>query len=132
MVILRAMAMSPQKWTWRLGDQIPGRTQIPALPKEVTLIPAALKCPIKLDLIEDPVVAADGQVYGRQAIAKWMSIRRSSPLTGGVLENTEVSPHLELAEQADKRLQAGDLVEPEERPVNKRRRTTPQHNAITF
>jgi uncharacterized protein YegL len=133
MVILRAMAMSPQKWTWRLDDQIPGRTQIPALPKEATLIPAALKCPIKLDLIEDPVVAADGQVYGRQAIAKWMSIRRSSPLTGGVLENTEVSPHLELAEQADKWLQAGDLVEPEERPVNKRRRsTTPQHNAITF
>ncbi|KAI4716715.1 hypothetical protein E4T48_07108 [Aureobasidium sp. EXF-10727] len=132
MIILRAMAMSTKKWTWKLGDAVPGRTQIPPLPSEVTLIPDALKCPIKLDLIEDPVVAADGQVYGRQAIAKWMSIRRSSPLTGLMLEDTELTPELELAEQADKWLQGEDIVEPEERPVNKRRRTTPHHNMITF
>ncbi|KAK6001276.1 hypothetical protein QM012_002607 [Aureobasidium pullulans] len=132
MVILCAMAMSPQKWTWKLGDEIPGRTQIQPLPNDVTLIPPALKCPIKLDLIQDPVVAADGQVYDRQAITKWMSVRRSSPLTGLMLENTELRPQLELAAQADKWLQAEDLVEPEERPVNKRRRTSARQNMITF
>jgi uncharacterized protein YegL len=132
MMILEAMGMSPQKWTWRLGDAIPGRTHVPALPDEVTLIPAALRCPIKLDLIEDPVVAADGQNYGRQAITKWMSIRRTSPLTGLTLVDTELTAHLELAEQADRWLQAEDLVEPEERPANKRRRTTSHHNTITF
>jgi uncharacterized protein YegL len=132
MIILGAMAMSPQKWTWHLGQEIPGRTQIPALPDDVTVIPPTLKCPIKLDLIEDPVMAADGQIYGRQAITKWMAIRRSSPLTGLALGDTELTPVLELAEQADKWLQAEDLVEPEERPVKKRRRTTPHHNTITF
>ncbi|KAG9654610.1 hypothetical protein KCU64_g7098, partial [Aureobasidium melanogenum] len=132
MVILRAMGMSPQKWTWRLGEDVPGRTQVDPLPNEVILIPPTLKCPIKLDLIQDPVVAADGQVYGRQAITKWMTIRRSSPLTGLSLEDTELTPHLELAEQADRWLQAEDLVEPEARPVNKRRRTSVRQNMITF
>ncbi|KAG9594053.1 hypothetical protein KCU77_g6237, partial [Aureobasidium melanogenum] len=132
MIVLHAMAKSPQKWVWKLGDKIPGRTQIQPLPNDVTSIPPALKCPIKLDLIQDPVVAADGQVYGRQAITKWMSVRRSSPLTGLILENTELRPQLELAGQADRWLQAEDLVEPEERPVNKRRRTSVRQNMITF
>jgi uncharacterized protein YegL len=131
-IILAAMSAPAKQWVWELYDEIPGRTQMSPLPSEVTLIPATLKCPIKLDLIQDPVVAADGQVYGRQAIARWMSIRRSSPLTGLMLEDTELTPDLELTEQADKWLQAEDLVEPEERPVNKRRRTTPHHNTITF
>ena len=131
-VILGAMALSPQKWTWRLGQEVPGRRQIPTLPNEITDIPAALKCPIKLDLIEDPVVAADGQVYGRQAITKWMTYKRSSPLTGLMLSDTELTPDGALAEQADKWLQAEDLLEPVERPVHKRRRTTPQHNMLTF
>jgi uncharacterized protein YegL len=132
MIILGAMAMSPQEWKWYPGQNVPGRTHVSALPDDVTLIPATLKCPIKLDLIEDPVMAADGQIYGRQAITRWMSIRRTSPLTGLTLVDTELTPHLELAAQADKWLQAEDLVEPEERPVNKRRRTTPHHNTITF
>jgi uncharacterized protein YegL len=131
-IILAAMSAPAKQWVWELYDEIPGRTQTSPLPNEVTLIPATLKCPIKLDLIQDPVVAADGQVYGRQAIARWLSIRRSSPLTGLMLEDTELTPDLELAEQAEKWLQAEDLVEPEERPVNKRRRTTPHHNTITF
>ena len=132
MIILSAMSTPPKEWMWELYEDIPGRTQIPPLPNEVTLIPAALKCPIKLDLIQDPVVAADGQVYGRQAIARWMSIRRSSPLTGLMLDDTELTADLALAEQADRWLQAEDLVEPEERPMNKRRRTTPHQNTITF
>lgn len=132
MIILRVMAMSHHKWIWRLGEAIPGRSQISTLPNEVTFIPAALKCPIKLDLIEDPVVAADGQVYGRQAITKWMAYRRSSPLTGLMLADTELTPDGPLAEQADNWLQAEDILEPVERPVNKRRRTTPQPNTVTF
>ncbi|THW71835.1 hypothetical protein D6D19_07040 [Aureobasidium pullulans] len=132
MIILRTMAMSPHKWTWNIGERLPGYQQMEPLPDDITMIPVALRCPIKLDLIEDPVVAADGQTYGRQAMVKWMSIRRSSPLTGLMLENTELRPQLGLAEQADKWLQGEDLVEPEERPVNKRRRTSLRTNAVTF
>ncbi|KAG9665122.1 hypothetical protein KCU95_g2581, partial [Aureobasidium melanogenum] len=132
MVVLRSMAEYSRSWTWEFGEDMPGRTQLPPLPSEVTLIPADLKCPIKLDLIQDPVTAADGQVYGRSAILKWMRYKYSSPLTGLMLEDTELIPHLGLAEQADRWLQAEDLVEPEERPVNKRRRTSPRENTIRF
>lgn len=132
MIVLRSMAETPKEWTWEIGGDIPGRTHLPPLPSEVTLIPADLKCPIKLDLIQDPVMAADGQVYGRQAIVKWMKYKRSSPLTGLMLEDTELTPHLGLAEQANRWLQAEDLVEPEERPVSKRRRTSPGHSTVKF
>jgi uncharacterized protein YegL len=132
MIILGAMSTPEKKWTWELSQDIPGRTQMRPLPHDVTLIPTTLKCPIKLDLIQDPVVAADGQVYSRQAMARWMSIRRTSPLTGLKLEDTELTPDLELAEQADRWLQAEDLVEPEERPLNKRRRIELHHNTIKF
>ncbi|KAI5208159.1 hypothetical protein E4T39_01468 [Aureobasidium subglaciale] len=124
MIILRTMAMSPQTWAWHVGDRVPGQAHMPPLPQEVTLMPDALRCPIKLDLIQDPVVAADGQTYSRQAISKWFSIRRSSPLTGLMLENTELRPQLELADRADKWLQGEDLIDPEERPLTKRRRTS--------
>ncbi|KAI5244656.1 hypothetical protein E4T43_03593 [Aureobasidium subglaciale] len=130
MILLRTMAMSQQKWVWNVGDRLPGQVQMQPLPHEITLIPDALRCPIKLDLIQDPVITADGQVYSRQTITKWMSIRSSSPLTGLMLESTELRSHLKLAEQADKWLQGEDLVEPEERPLSKRRRT--DSNIITF
>ncbi|KAI5197083.1 hypothetical protein E4T38_08189 [Aureobasidium subglaciale] len=112
MILLRTMAMSQQKWGWNVGDRLHGQVQMQPLPHEVTLIPDALKRPIKLDLIQDPVIAADGQVYSRQTISKWMSIRSSSPLTGLMLESTELRSHFELAEQADKWLQGEDLLEP--------------------
>ncbi|KAG9697826.1 hypothetical protein KCU95_g3327, partial [Aureobasidium melanogenum] len=132
MMILHAMSTPAKEWKWKQGEEIPGRTQVSPLPNEVTSIPDALKCPITLGLIEDPVVAADGQVYGRQAIRKWMTIRRSSPLTGLDFEDTELTPHLQLAEQAEEWLQAKAFLELEERPVNKRRRTSPHPNTITF
>ena len=42
---------------------------------------ASFKCPITLDIMEDPVVAADGYTYERYAIEKWFKEHDTSPMT---------------------------------------------------
>ena len=41
-----------------------------------------LQCPISHEIMVDPVVAADGHTYEREALARWLSEKNSSPLTG--------------------------------------------------
>ena len=46
-------------------------------------IPQNYICPITLDLMKDPVVAADGQSYEREAIMEWFHLgHQDSPLNG--------------------------------------------------
>ena len=60
--------------------------------------PAHLLCPITQVLLEDPVVAADGHVYSRSAIALWVSNAHEqggelrSPMTNLPLSNAELRP----------------------------------------
>ncbi|EFJ50679.1 hypothetical protein VOLCADRAFT_48964, partial [Volvox carteri f. nagariensis] len=61
--------------------------------------PEELLCPITTDLMEDPVVAADGHSYERDAIARWFAGRPgrpTSPLTGAVLPHTGLTPNYAL------------------------------------
>ncbi len=52
-----------------------------------------LKCPITFEIMTDPVVAADGHTYQREAFNQWLANSRKSPKTGvelphlGVVEN---------------------------------------------
>ena len=39
-------------------------------------------CPITLELLEDPVIAADGHTYTRRAIEDWLKENNTSPKTG--------------------------------------------------
>ena len=41
-----------------------------------------LRCPITLEVMRDPVMAADGHSYEREAILRWLRGHRTSPLTG--------------------------------------------------
>lgn len=41
----------------------------------------------------DPVVAADGYSYERDAIARWLEKRASSPATGASLAHTGLTPN---------------------------------------
>jgi len=41
-----------------------------------------LMCPILHELMREPVLAADGFTYERQAISKWMTGHNTSPMTG--------------------------------------------------
>lgn len=55
------------------------------------------ECPITTELMEDPVMAADGHSYERKAIEEWLAGgRRISPMTGEKLEHTLLIPNLNL------------------------------------
>ena len=56
-----------------------------------------LVCPITLEIMSDPVVAADGRTYERSAIEDWLATgRQTSPLTNLPLENTTLRPNIAL------------------------------------
>lgn len=48
-----------------------------------------LRCPITHELFLDPVVAADNQVYERQAITRWLTTSNNSPMTGVRMSNKQ-------------------------------------------
>ena len=51
------------------------------------------KCPISLEVMVDPVVGEDGQTYEREALARWLSEKSSSPLTGQPMGTRMVPNH---------------------------------------
>eukprot|EP00658_Telonema_sp_P-2_P080066 TRINITY_DN7895_c0_g1_i6.p1 TRINITY_DN7895_c0_g1~~TRINITY_DN7895_c0_g1_i6.p1 ORF type:complete len:518 (+),score=134.66 TRINITY_DN7895_c0_g1_i6:120-1673(+) len=55
--------------------------------------PADFLCPITQDVMHDPVIAADGHSYERDAIVHWFVHRKSSPKTNKPLDNTRVIPN---------------------------------------
>eukprot|EP00197_Chlamydomonas_leiostraca_P000020 CAMPEP_0202886216 /NCGR_PEP_ID=MMETSP1391-20130828/42060_1 /ASSEMBLY_ACC=CAM_ASM_000867 /TAXON_ID=1034604 /ORGANISM="Chlamydomonas leiostraca, Strain SAG 11-49" /LENGTH=972 /DNA_ID=CAMNT_0049569485 /DNA_START=65 /DNA_END=2985 /DNA_ORIENTATION=+ len=58
--------------------------------------PAMFLCPITQDVMDDPVVAADGYTYEREAIRAWLSKSPTSPLTNLALEHCHLVPNLNL------------------------------------
>jgi hypothetical protein len=78
----------------------PGSSQTLVPPGRGGAPPEELLCPITTDLMDDPVVAADGHSYERAAIARWLAERRrapaTSPLTGAVLPHTGLTPNYAL------------------------------------
>merc|ERR1712187_103463 len=51
----------------------------------------SLSCPIKLNIMTDPVVMADGYTYERSSIVQWMQTRATSPLTNQPLLNNNMA-----------------------------------------
>ncbi|KAK9167964.1 hypothetical protein Syun_000104 [Stephania yunnanensis] len=61
------------------------------------VFPADFRCPISLDLMRDPVVAATGQTYDRSSIGLWIeSGHNTCPKTGQTLAHTDLIPNLAL------------------------------------
>eukprot|EP00928_Gymnodinium_smaydae_P025958 TRINITY_DN20526_c0_g1_i1.p1 TRINITY_DN20526_c0_g1~~TRINITY_DN20526_c0_g1_i1.p1 ORF type:complete len:360 (+),score=56.22 TRINITY_DN20526_c0_g1_i1:92-1081(+) len=50
----------------------------------------ALRCPITKQVMSDPVIAADGHTYEREAILSWFKRKKSSPKTGDAVPHTGV------------------------------------------
>jgi hypothetical protein len=55
-------------------------------------LPACI-CPITQDVMEDPVVCADGHSYERAAITQWLLARDTSPCTNALLLHKNVVPN---------------------------------------
>ena len=57
-------------------------------------IPDAYLCPITMDPMEDPCIAADGHSYERRAIKDWFARgNNTSPKTGAPLDDTRLFPN---------------------------------------
>ena len=65
---------------------------MPTIHKE---LPAAV-CPITQEIMEDPVVCADGHSYERSAITQWLLVRDTSPCTNTPLAHRNVVPNYAL------------------------------------
>ena len=50
-------------------------------------------CPITMDMMTDPVMAADGHTYERDALLRWLRTSNISPATGAQLANRTVIPN---------------------------------------
>ena len=53
-------------------------------------------CPISLQLMSDPVVAADGFSYERDSIERWLEKHETSPSTGATLPHKGIVPNHQL------------------------------------
>lgn len=58
--------------------------------------PTGFLCPITQDVMEDPVVTADGNSYERAAIEHWLRTHNTSPLTNLALPSTSLLPNISL------------------------------------
>ena len=66
-----------------------------------------------MSLMSDPVVAADGHSYEREAITKWIRSRGCSPLTKAPLSLDMLVPNLNLKQQIEEfRMQAPSVLSP--------------------
>ncbi|XP_030637031.1 WD repeat, SAM and U-box domain-containing protein 1 [Chanos chanos] len=62
-----------------------------------TGVPEEYLCPITQDIMKDPVIAADGYSYEREAIESWINTKsRSSPMTNLPLQTTLLTPNRTL------------------------------------
>jgi len=60
-------------------------------------IPNDYLCPITQELLKDPVVAADGQSYEREAITEWLRRgNKRSPFSGDALKHTSLQENHQL------------------------------------
>jgi len=63
--------------------------------------PDGLLCPITNELMEDPVLCADGHSYERTSIQEWLQSHHTSPLTGMTLEHKLLVPNHALRKVAE-------------------------------
>ncbi|GBG79962.1 hypothetical protein CBR_g30224 [Chara braunii] len=59
-------------------------------------LPQQYVCPITADVMDEPVLAADGHTYERTAITAWLETHQTSPMTNLALENKSLIPNLAL------------------------------------
>ncbi|KAK9809032.1 hypothetical protein WJX72_008192 [[Myrmecia] bisecta] len=52
-----------------------------------------IHCPITMEIMRDPVLAADGYTYERSAIEKWLRTSNTSPQTNMLLEDKHLRPN---------------------------------------
>ncbi|GJP81391.1 hypothetical protein CLOP_g11551 [Closterium sp. NIES-67] len=95
-------------------------------------VPNEFRCPITMGIMENPVLAADGHTYEREAIEQWLRVHNTSPKTGRRLESKALTDNIAvrsmIAEWLEHRLQrresqnldslvSGDYVDSRDMPL---------------
>ncbi|CAK9019275.1 unnamed protein product [Durusdinium trenchii] len=92
--------------------------------------PADFICPITQDIMEDPVVAADGVSYERYAIELWWrNGHHSSPLTNLPLEHAMLLPNQALRNLIQEHLSSWSLEQLDELQRRRQREQRRLHDA---
>ena len=65
-------------------------------------------CPITHDLPFDPVTAMDGRVYEREAIEKWLKVKKTSPVTNEPMKGN-LFPSLQTRNAIEKMVMSGEV-----------------------
>ena len=74
--------------------RVPLRVTSRSDPIDATMVDmAAAICPITQEVMEDPVVCADGHSYERSAIEKWLQTKSTSPSTNAPLLHKNLVPN---------------------------------------
>ena len=60
------------------------------------VVPSEFCCPLSLEVMKDPVVAADGVTYERAQIERWLLEHDTSPASGVALAHKHITPNLAL------------------------------------
>ena len=76
------------------------------LPRDEDDAPEEFLCPISMEVMQDPVIAADGHTYERRAIEAWFSRARTSPVTNEPLEHLHLIPAHTIRSLIQRRLEA--------------------------
>ena len=71
---------------------------------DTTAIPDHFICPISLEIMEDPVICADGMTYERKEIRRWFLHHTTSPKTNQQLSNLTLIPNYAIKSGIDKYL----------------------------
>jgi hypothetical protein len=64
-------------------------------------IPEEFICPIRYNLMVDPVICADGYTYDQAAITEWLESHDTSPLTNEILSNKDLIPNQTLRQRIE-------------------------------
>ena len=68
------------------------------MPLEDRIVPHCFKCPLSLEVMDDPYIDKDGMSYEFSAISRWVTENHTSPLTRAHMELTELVPNRSLKE----------------------------------
>jgi ubiquitin C len=88
--IVKLEETTPDRWrgaTWELKFDQAGREAMPATEIQKFI------CPITHELMMDPVIAADGFTYERNAIQSWLTRTNRSPMTNQELSHKHLIPN---------------------------------------
>eukprot|EP01006_Ploeotia_vitrea_P043896 TRINITY_DN66788_c2_g19_i1.p1 TRINITY_DN66788_c2_g19~~TRINITY_DN66788_c2_g19_i1.p1 ORF type:complete len:1062 (-),score=126.82 TRINITY_DN66788_c2_g19_i1:92-2908(-) len=72
------------------------------LQEEMIIIPHDYLDPITMEIMEDPVTAADGHTYDRNSILRWFTKRKTSPVTNKTLTSTDLVHNTALGDKVEK------------------------------